>query len=322
MRKIDITWVSLDITVTAVLERDKNPQLADLLWDKLPYNSLQNHALVSGHHLYHLAPFPELLYTAAAFKEDRTKSVDGTLFLSQLQHLAIKYGPLSEYIPAAPVGHVIPEHLPLLREAGRACWKAAHETKQVIEVRVSHHGTKRGDFSLRWEPATGAPHVKQLIHAIRAATELIWIRPPQEVLNIHSGQITSRAGSYEQYLSTMVFVNGETRPLGYNALNGLVRLCENKDISLETLRIVTPNFIKTPAEFLGYCGLDDLWSFTQEVLAILPHLKTREEYFSLISALALYANCLNTWNLHYFPWQLGNQFGYQRVPGNADLARA
>ena len=124
-REVEIEWRPIGITVTAQLFDRPNRDLSDLFWQSLPYNALQNHALVSGHHLYHLVPRVELIGAQAETKEDRTKSPDGTLFLSQLQHLAIKYGPLSEYIPAAPVGRVIPDHLPLLRAAGRAWWRRA-----------------------------------------------------------------------------------------------------------------------------------------------------------------------------------------------------
>jgi hypothetical protein len=149
MREIEIEWHPLGITVTAQLIDQPNRNLSDLLWERLPYNALQNHALVSGDHLYHLVPIPELLYTAADFKEDRTRSADGTLFLSQLQHLAIKYGVLSEYIPAAPIGYVRDADLPLLKEVGRACWHATSQSKQVIEARVRRKGTQVTDSARR-----------------------------------------------------------------------------------------------------------------------------------------------------------------------------
>jgi hypothetical protein len=315
MHQIELKWLPLDITVTATLEYDKNPRLAALLWDKLPYASLQNHALVSGNHLYHLAPFPELIYTTAEYKEDRTLSEDGTLFLSQLQHLAIKYGPLSEYIPAAPIGRVIPEHLPLLREAGRACWEAAYRTKEPIIAQISRKDGPVDTGVLTWEPATGSPEVRALTDEIRAATQRIWIDPPKDIVALHEGRIRSGAGSYDQYLSTMVFVNGETRPLGYDALNGLVRLSRANDVTLGTLKTITANFIRTPAEFLGYCGLDELWDFTQRLIAALDLLETKDEYFSLVNSLALYVNCQNTWNLHYFPWSLGEGYPHPHAAG-------
>lgn len=313
MREIEIEWYPIGITVTAQLTDSPNRNLSDLLWERLPYNALQNHALVSGDHLYHLVPIPELLYTVAEFKEDRTKSPDGTLFLSQLQHLAIKYGTLSEYIPAAPIGYVRDADIPLLKEVGRACWHATSQSKQVVEARVRRTGTQVLEYRLPAFRCTGHPALVELVDAIQRETEKIWIHAPSEITELHNGVIKSGAGSYGQYFSTLVFLNGETRPLGYCALNGLVRLCANEKISLDTLREITPNFIRTTAEFLGYCGLDKLWSFTQELIKRLSLIESKEQYHALLGSLALYANVLNTWNLQLFPWHHGEAYPH-RLP--------
>lgn len=311
---MEIEWVQTGITVTADLSWERNPRLADLLWNELlPYNSLQNHALVSGKHLYHLVPRPELVYLEAEHKEDRTQSPDGTIFLSQLQHLAVKYGPLTEYLPAAPVGRVIPEHIEALRKAGQACWEAAWKSKQVIEVRVRRKGEPATGFTLPRTSPIALPGVQKLIDEIYDEIERVWIDPPAEIVDMHQGRIISRAGSYGQYFSTLVFLNGEVRPLGYCALNGLLKVCRVTDIGLADLKRITPIFIKTPTEFLGYTGLATLWQFTQQIMAALPEVETKEQYFALINSLALYANVLNTWNLHYFPWQHGTHYGYSDV---------
>ena len=313
MRQIEIEWLPLGISVTADLDDGpgaRNPTLVDLLWAKLPYRSLQNHALVSGNHLYHLVPHPELIYTEPSTREDRTLSPDGTVFLSQLQHVGIKYGPLTEYLSASAIGAVQATDLADLRDVGRACWEAAYRTKQVLEVRMRRTGDESPIPALPPARRAADPEVQRLINDIHAETERVWLDPPAELIDIHAGRIRSRAGSYDQYLSTMVFVNGETRPLGYCALNGLLRACQSETISLEVLCELTPNLIKTPAEFLGYCGLEIQWDFVQRSLASLPRLTTKTDYFALIATLALYTNCLNTWNLHLFPWELGDRYPY------------
>jgi Cucumopine synthase C-terminal helical bundle domain len=313
MSEIEIEWVQLGAKVTAVLTDDKNPHLANLLWASLPYRSLQNHALVSGLHLYHLVPVEELIYTRAAVKENRTQSPDGTVFLSHLQHLAVKYGPLSEYLPAAAVGYVLPEHMDTLREAGRGCWEAAYRNKQMVEVRVVRKGEQAvGELPLPRPRAVADPLLRTLVEDIHAETERIWTNPPREIVDIHAGRIASGAGSYGQYFSTMVFVNGETRPLGYDALNGLVKLARSGDVPLEALRRITPVFLSVPAEFLGYCGLKTMWSLTSRVLAGVQTVESTKDYAAVISVLALYVNCLNTWNLHYFPWQHGEQYPHSQ----------
>ncbi len=60
-RSIKVKWPQLGITVTAVMNDEANPDLVNLLYEHLPYRSLQNHALVSGDHLYHLVPSERLI---------------------------------------------------------------------------------------------------------------------------------------------------------------------------------------------------------------------------------------------------------------------
>lgn len=60
-RKVKVKWPQLDITVTAAMNNEANPDLVNLLYEHLPYRSLQNHALVSGDHLYHLVPSERLI---------------------------------------------------------------------------------------------------------------------------------------------------------------------------------------------------------------------------------------------------------------------
>lgn len=95
---------------------------------------------------------------------------DGTLFLSGLQHLAIKYGPLTEYLPAAPCGMVIPEDMDKLRAVGKGVWKACHETKQVIEAIVwdAAQPEPRGHIPLHLERIGTTVEVKRLVEAIHA----------------------------------------------------------------------------------------------------------------------------------------------------------
>lgn len=321
MRQIELEWVGTGCKVTADLFEDKNRVLSDILWRNLPYNSIQSHALVSGDHLYHVAPIAELVWTHAQTKEDRTKSPYGTVFLSQLQHMAVKYGELSEYLLAAAVGQVIPDHIPILKEAGHACWTAAYRTKQVIEIRITKKGESPAEFPLPAPPRVNARAVDELIQQIHAETQKIWVAPPTELLDIHAGRIKSGAGSRGQYFSTMLFVNGEQRPFGYGALGGLVKSCVHSDISLDALKQITPNFIKVPAEFLGYCGLDIQWDFVQRTLAVLKELETKEDFLALFATLSTYANTLNGWNLHYFPWHHGEDYKFEDASPDFPVAK-
>lgn len=310
-KEMEIEWIPLEIKVSATLLEDKNPKLCDLLWKNLPYNSIQCHALISGQHIYHYNPIVESFFVEPEVKESRAKSLDGTVFLSYLQHLSIKYGDVTEDLPAAPVARVPLKDISKLKEAGRKCWESTYKTKEPIEVRVTKKGTAptKKDFLLKKKfKETNNGELNKLLYEILEETQKIWTKPPQEIVDLHSGKIRSGAGSYNQYFSTMVFANGEIRHLGYNALGGLVKTSQNPKIKLKQLKEMTKNFTFTPAEFLGYCGLNKIWNFVDRTLNIVDTIKTKKEYYNLVSTLATYVNRINGWSLHYFPWKHGEEY--------------
>ncbi|MYV97557.1 hypothetical protein [Streptomyces sp. SID3343] len=306
-RHIEITWPDPGVAVTAELD-DRNPALADALWEALPYQSLQGHALVAGSHLYHAAPIPSLLHLPASTRFDRREAPDGTVFCSALQHLGIKYGALTEPMPASPVGRIRPEDMPELIRAGHAVWDSVYSTKKPILVEVRRAGTEGGHRLPRLTAAD--PDAKQLIRDVYTETERIWLTEPLELADLHGGWIPSGAGSFETVLPTLLFVNGETRPLGYATYGGLVRAAV-ADMPMDSLRHMARLLIGIPAEFLGYCGLEKLWAFTQRFLSCLDRLD-RDDFLAVASQLALYINCLGAWNLHLFPWNAGDHLRRQR----------
>ncbi|WP_308416735.1 hypothetical protein [Streptomyces sp. AJS327] len=288
--------------MTAELD-GRNSELADALWESLPYRSLQGHALVAGEHLYHAAPIPSLLHLPASERiPDRRDAPNGTIFCSALQHLGIKYGTLTEPMPATPIGQIVEEDMPGLLEAGRAIWDSVYSTKKPILAEVRRAGSE-GGHRIPLLAATD-PEARRLIHDVHSATERDWLSGPQELADLHAGVIPSGAGSFDTVLPTLLFVNGETRPLGYATYGGLVRATV-QGMPLESLRHMARLMVGLPAEFLGYCGLERLWEFTQRFLGCLDQLD-REDFLSVVSQLALYVNCLGGWNLHLYPWDSGD----------------
>jgi hypothetical protein len=313
MKNVEIAWPGLGITVTAELD-GRNSALAQGLWDALPYRSLQGHALVAGHHLYHVAPIHSLLHTPAAHHVDRRAVPDGTVFCSRLQHLGIKYGELTEPMPATPIGQVVPEDTEALVAAGHAVWEAVYRTKRPVIAEVRRKGEPGGHSLPRLRSAD--PEVDALIGDLHAETERIWLQPPPELVDLHEGRIASGAGSFETVLTTLLFVNGETRPLGYSCYGGLVRGALD-GMPLESLRQMARLMTATPAEFLGYCGLGTLWDFARRVLESLDRIDAHDDFVALMAHMALYVNCLGGWNLHLFPWHAGDHLRRVTAPVRA-----
>jgi hypothetical protein len=308
--RIEIDWPSLGLTVTADLD-DRNARLAQALLDVLPYRSLQGHALIAGYYLYHVTPIHSIFQLPTPHRVDRRTLPDGTLFGSRLQHFGIRYGTLTEPMPATPIGRIDPADLDALTEAGRATWDSVYSSKKPIIAEVRHAG-RPGGHNLPRLAATD-PVADRLIADIHAETTRAWLEPPAELLDLHDGRIRSGAGSYGTTMTTMLFVNGESRPLGYSVYGGLIKAA-SENLPMDALHHMTRILAGTPGEFLAYCGLETLGHFTTRLLACLDRLHTRDDFIAVMAHMALYVHCLGGWNLQLFPWHLGEHLRTQPEP--------
>ncbi|KAI9036170.1 uncharacterized protein KD926_002200 [Aspergillus affinis] len=318
-RSIKIRWPKFNIVITAIMT-GKNPTLVNLLFDKLPYRSLQSHALVSGDHLYHLVPAEPLIYTHPDHKvPNRALEPDGTVFLSGFQHLAIKYGTLTEDLPAAPCGYVVPGDIEKLKKAGSLLWEACNEASDAIEVIVwdASETEPKGHIPLALERTGATDKVKSLVREIHNETESSWSGISSDLEIIHQGRATSHAGSKGSYFATMVFINSEIRALGYWILNNILKTAETQPhFDLGHLISMYRVFVPTPAEFVGYVGAHFLCSINRKIDVILKETveqmedqqAAREDFLALMSALAQYVNLLNAQNLQLFPWNHGSEY--------------
>ncbi|PLB53813.1 hypothetical protein P170DRAFT_451806 [Aspergillus steynii IBT 23096] len=318
-RTIKIHWPKLNIMITAIMT-ERNPALVNLLFSKLPYRSLQSHALVSGDHLYHLVPAEALIYTHPDHKvPNRALEPDGTVFLSGFQHMAIKYGTLTEDLPAAPCGYVVPEDIEKLKKAGSLLWEACNEASDPIEVIVwdATEAEPKGHIPLTLERTGVTDEVKELVLQIHNETEFSWSGISSDLEIIHQGRATSHAGSKDSYFATMLFINSEIRTLGYYILNNILKTAATQPhFDLEHLISMYRVFVPTPAEFVGYVGAHFLCSTNRKIDAVLTEKvekmddqeAAREDFLALMSALAQYVNLLNAQNLQLFPWKHGDEY--------------
>ncbi|KAF5862434.1 hypothetical protein ETB97_011708 [Aspergillus alliaceus] len=252
-RMIKVKWPQINTTVSAVMDSEANLRLVNLLCKHLPYRSLQNHALVSGDHLYHLVPAEELIYTHTDHKvPNRVTEPDGT-------------------------GH--PEDMGKLRKTGELIWAACSKTKQVIEVILwdADMSEPTENLLLISEGAGVTVPVKRLVQEIndeamefyicsRTPTEKFWSSVSADLSIVHRGMTPSRAGSKGSYFATMVFINGEIRPLGYNLLNNILSMAATQPrFNLEHHITLYRVFTCTPAEFVGYVGGKHLHSTYRKI---------------------------------------------------------
>ncbi|WP_037347490.1 hypothetical protein [Sciscionella sediminilitoris] len=310
MRQIEIAWEPIGAKVRITLDEQNNADLVEPLWAALPYQTLQAHALVAGDCIYHVPPAHELLHAVPDHRVDRKIQPMGTVFCSAVQHLTIKYGELTEPMPTAPIGAVVPEDVDQLPKIGQLVWDAVYGNGAPIFAQVrridgpSGHGVRR--MVAQHEQA------RALIERIAAETERVLIDPTDELIDVHEGRFSTGAGSKNSVLTTLVCVNGETRPLGYMNYTSLVRAGRLTEIPLSALLEMARILLVKPTEFLGYCGLNTLWDITKEVVDVLDRITEREDFLALMGQMATYVNALGAWNLQLFPWAIeGEEWTYR-----------
>jgi hypothetical protein len=134
-KRVTIEWPDLNISVSATLLEEKNPELCDVFWSHLPFESVQEHTVVSGKGTYCWAP---IVTTAPARHTERSTETP----VGRLQYIGatgnkigLVYGPITEPLEhAIPIGQVVEDDLEKLKVVGRAVWDSTFYTKKIIMV--------------------------------------------------------------------------------------------------------------------------------------------------------------------------------------------
>jgi|SRR5579884_386514 hypothetical protein len=120
-RVIRMTWPSLDASASIQLLDDRAPTICNLLWDALPWESVQGHALISGFMMFATSP----VFTLAR-ENVRLFTQMGPgdcAYGPGSQNVVVAYGPLTEPEGISVWGHVPREHWPTLRRVGQRAWQ-------------------------------------------------------------------------------------------------------------------------------------------------------------------------------------------------------
>jgi len=149
---------------------------------------------------------------------------------------------------------------------------------------------------------------RELAAAIKKEVDKMWVEEPIENKRLRLGCLDSRAGSYSQYFSTLVFADGETRALGYIVLSGCMKAVQNPKFDLERIREMIRILLPISTEYLGYSGFPKIRDFGRTLLSILDEIDNKEDFEEILANFTLYANLFHGWIHLYFPWFLGEFF--------------
>lgn len=309
-------WPQLDVTVQVRLLDDYNPELTHALWEQLPLLSIQSHAIVAGQQIY--APTRlSLADLDRAYTEPMNEQPSGRInFEPYFQYLALNYGPMSEPVPAWPIGQVATDDLARLSALGQQVWSAfqAGRTDLLLVVERADEPPTPLDLARLAAPHRAAvelPHEmawSDLLHYIEAETDAIWVNEPQDVLALRLGVQTSEAGVYGQYFSPWVMVTGLVRSLAIVDVAVLVRLARDETFTVAHLQRLVHEMLAVMLGVVSYFGLPQLGATLAAVDRTVDQIEEREDFSRFIRALHTYVNRYNLWLYQTFPWRLGVLF--------------
>jgi hypothetical protein len=123
------------------------------------------------------------------------------------------------------------------------------------------------------------------------------------------GIFESGAGSYGQYFSNLVFVNGDMRAVSTWITPAVIlRAFDDDRFSLDQCKDLFAWTNLVNVDFLAYCGFTRFGDFVHRIVDAFDEITTKEELGRVLEEWYAYANRMYLWVHHTFPWGLGTAF--------------
>jgi hypothetical protein len=119
-RFMTMSWPTLNVSVRVGLLEDKAPTICEALWNALPYESVQAHALITGYMMFATAPVFTLARENVTLMSDQKPG--DCFYGAGSQNIVVVYGPLTEPEGACRFGQVVEADIPRLTIVGRRAW--------------------------------------------------------------------------------------------------------------------------------------------------------------------------------------------------------
>jgi hypothetical protein len=113
-------WPSLSAEVRIDLLEDRAPVLCEDIWNSLPFETIQSHALITGEMMFATSPVTTLVRENVTLFTDM--GVGAAFFGSSSQNFGLIYGGVNEPEGHPVWGRVRQEDVPELQRVGLAAW--------------------------------------------------------------------------------------------------------------------------------------------------------------------------------------------------------
>lgn len=150
--------------------------------------------------------------------------------------------------------------------------------------------------------------IDEMITTLESEREAIWLTIPDEVAALGRGEVPRGTGARGQYLSTLMFAEGEARTMSDEVLWGLLQVAEIETSDLATLQSIISQIVGYKAEFFDFVGLPHAASVIRSYVEVAGTCTSLEDLRRLTGPAISYANRLHMTVDAVFPWALGNAF--------------
>ena len=150
--------------------------------------------------------------------------------------------------------------------------------------------------------------VDEVIKELDEERERIWLTCPQEVTDMGRGIMPRRTGSHGQYLSTLIFAEGEARTLSDEMLWGMLQVIGRGEAELGTLQALIAEIVAYKAQFFDFVGMPAAGALVQRFVGAAQECTSLEELERLMGSALSYVNRLHMWVDAVFPWGVCNGF--------------
>jgi hypothetical protein len=116
-----IRWPELAAQARIELLDDLAPNVCDAMWEALPFQTIQGHALITGHMLFATTPVTTLARENVTLYTEM--GVGGCYFGNASQNLGIIYGPVTEPEGQGVWGRVLEADHDVLQRVGPRIWE-------------------------------------------------------------------------------------------------------------------------------------------------------------------------------------------------------
>jgi len=132
---IDIAWPSYNLNVRVRLFEKQAPKLCNLIWQVLPFESIEVHSMVAGTMVY--SPTP-IVTTAVENPKLLTQLKPGDCTYANFsQNLSIIYGGMNEPLAHNHIARIIESDIPTMQIMGERIWGEMikpYEKKKPVHV--------------------------------------------------------------------------------------------------------------------------------------------------------------------------------------------